>query len=690
MTPLNSDIVADSLPLAEGRRDITTGQEDVEAAESSPVERVFPIRVRLQKQVPHVANDDLSSGGGNGADHEASATQMSAAAVSAVKHNIGVKQERPQLDIPTESSSPLVYLSSHPEEVLTPGMRHTSKRYQNFHEQSSTQALSGEEVRTYRCEDEPIHIPGAIQRYGALIALRETEKGNFLVRIISENALDITGVKTEALFTLRCFTDLLNPDDQSEFIHRVRSLQANEDIPSLDVCTLSLSSLLGAPIPLFCAIHINKESNLIICEFERLKDIFNPTHPPAPPKVHELPDRPVNSTGNEATASEYLKSVTSMSKPLHAVAVSRRISRPLGVMELFSILNEIQTQLAEPDSLPQVLDIIVGLVYELTGFQRVMVYQFDDNAAGSVISEIFDPRATKDIYRGLHFPASDIPAQARQLYMLNTVRVLYDRDMETARLVCRETTDAAEPLDLKHSYLRAMSPIHLKYLKNMGVKASMSISLMVGGKLWGLISCHNYGGPMRLSLPLRELCRGLGNIASSNIEKLLYLSRITARKLLSNTVPERSPAAYITSSASDLLGMFGADFGFLVIGSEARTIGKLFAYSEAIAILQYTRNLSSTTIFSTHEIVKDCPDLFHKPGFSVIAGILVVPLALSGTDFLVFFRKGILKEITWAGNPYEKSYRPGASYLEPRSSFARFSESVAGTSRKWTQDEGWY
>src|SRR4051812_29867539 len=103
------------------------------------------------------------------------------------------------------------------------------------------------------------------------------------------------------------------------------------------------------------------------------------------------------------------------------------------------------------------------------------------------------PRATRDLYKGLNFPASDIPQQARDLYKINKVRVLYDRDLETSRLVCRSIEDLEKPLDLSFSYLRAMSPIHLKYLSNMAVRSSMSISINAFNELWGLISCHSYG-----------------------------------------------------------------------------------------------------------------------------------------------------------------------------------------------------
>lgn len=316
--------------------------------------------------------------------------------------------------------------------------------------------------------------------------------------------------------------------------------------------------------------------------------------------------------------------------------------------------------------------------------------QLIPNFQGSVVSEMVNARASTDIYRGLHFPASDIPKQARDLYLVNTIRVLYDRDEETSRLICRTFDDAKVPLDLRHSYLRAMSPVHLRYLANIGVQASMSISLTVHQKLWGLVSCHNYGqgAGMRISLPMREVCRALGSIASSNIEKLLYAQRIQARRPLINAAPKASPFMYITSSSSDLLNMFGADFGFLVIRGEARTIGKLASYSECIALLQYIRRRAFSTTFSSDSIEKDCPDLNYPSGLCLLAGMLVLPLSLTGSEFLVFFRRGREKEIHWAGNPYGKTKKPGQSYLEPRSSFKRWIESVKGTSREWTEDQG--
>lgn len=547
---------------------------------------------------------------------------------------------------------------------------------------------SGEAQTVYRCEDEPIHIPGAIQQFGALVALREQKDGSFLVCIASENSQRVVGHAPKDLFELRCLTDLLPHRAREDFIARVRAMRSlpEETKPKSkpDIFSLSLTSLMGAPNPTWCALHLIRDVDLVVCEFELQSDVFNPIA-----QAEEgFPDEPVHILGNHSTDEARLLSTTKRSAPLHALQFAREKGDQLDPMVMFQALCEIQSQLAAATTLPNILDVIVGLISELTGFHRVMVYKFDQNASGSIVSELVKERASADIFRGLHFPASDIPKQARDLYMINTIRILHDRDQETARLVCRTLEDAAKPLDLTHSYLRAMSPVHLKYLKNMGVQASMSLSLPVNDELWGLVSCHGYGSGMRVSPPLRELCRSLGDLAGAHIEKLIYASRLQARRPLSTPPLQRTPSAYISASSADLLNLFDADFGLLTIKDEARSVGRLTAYDEAIALLQYVRLQAFISIVTSSNIKNDFPDLSYSPGFSTIAGFLVIPLAMAGSDFLVLFRKGQLKEVSWAGNPYEKIMREGTEYLEPRASFQRWSEHVIGTSREWTQDQG--
>ena len=249
--------------------------------------------------------------------------------------------------------------------------------------------------------------------------------------------------------------------------------------------------------------------------------------------------------------------------------------------------------------------------------------------------------------------------------------------------------DLETPLDLTFAYLRAMSPIHIKYLGNMAVRASMSISINAFDELWGLIACHSYGSKgMRVSFPIRKMCRLIGDSASRNIERLSYASRLQARKLI-NTAPTASnPSGYIIASSDDLLRLFDADYGLLSIRGETKILGKLEQTQEALALLEYLRLRKITSVTHTTDVRLDFPDLRYRPGFSVIAGLLLVPLSVGGQDFIVFFRKGQTREVKWAGNPYEKFVKEGTEgYLEPRKSFKTWSETVVGKCREWTEEQ---
>jgi signal transduction histidine kinase/CheY-like chemotaxis protein len=218
----------------------------------------------------------------------------------------------------------------------------------------------------------------------------------------------------------------------------------------------------------------------------------------------------------------------------------------------------------------------------------------------------------------------------------------------------------------------------------------MSISINAFNELWGLISCHTYGTRgQRVSFPIRKMCRLVGDAASRNIERLSYASRLQARKLINTAPTQSSPSGYIVASSDDLLSLFDADFGVLSIHDETKILGHLAqASQEALALLEYLRMRRITSVTTSQDIMQDFPDLRYPPGFQVISGMLVVPLSEGGRDFIVFFRKGQLKEVKWAGNPYEKFVREGTEgYLEPRRSFKVWRETVVGKSREWTEEE---
>ncbi|KAE8556153.1 hypothetical protein EYB25_000853 [Talaromyces marneffei] len=565
-----------------------------------------------------------------------------------------------------------------------------TSRFQHIVTESGHAIITGRNGADFQfCEDEPIHIPGAVQSFGALIAVEEEKEGKLVVRVVSENSADLLGYTPQQLFALESFTDILTEEQEDNLLDHVDFIRDESCDPRIhgpEVFIVSIVSPAGETKKYWCAMHVNEANNkLIICEFEFEDDHVHPLNVSG----QTTPDEPSGTLGIDPTPEELAASTVNMSRPLRVLRNARRRKGEAAAMKVFNILTQIQEQLSAASTLDTLLNTATGLVRELTGFHRVMIYQFDSSWNGMVVAELVDPRATKDLFKGLHFPASDIPKQARELYKINKVRLLYDRDLTTSRLVCRTVKDLETPLDMTHAYLRAMSPIHLKYLANMDVRASMSISVNAFNELWGLISCHSYGATgMRVSFPIRKMCRLIGDTVSRNIERLSYTSRLQARKLI-NTVPtEANPSGYIIASSDDLLKLFDADYGALSIRDETKLLGRLMHTPEVLALLEYLKMRQLNSVLASHDVSEDFPDLRYPPGFKYVSGLLYVPLSAGGRDFIVFFRRGQMTEIKWAGNPYEKKSRNGTTgYLEPRKSFKTWRETVISRSREWSETD---
>ncbi|KAK0201594.1 hypothetical protein DFS33DRAFT_1348574 [Desarmillaria ectypa] len=407
--------------------------------------------------------------------------------------------------------------------------------------------------------------------------------------------------------------------------------------------------------------------------------------------------------------ADIIESTTSRSKPLPALERLRRLTwtdpsettsvkskfqrgkiaiipGDSDMLDALAIMAQINEQLSKPQDLETFLKVAVGIIKDLTQFHRVLVYQFDERWDGKVVAELVDWNMTHDLYKGLHFPAADIPAQARQLYATNKVRILYDRDQATARIVVRSKEDLEQPLDMTYCHLRAMSPIHIKYLGNMGVRASMSISIMVFGTLWGLVACHSYGPRgMRVSLPTREMLKLLSQSISRNIERLSYAQRLHTRKLVNTVASENHPTGYIISDFDSLLSLFDADFGVLVIGDGAKILGANEHGQEILIMAEYLRLKQFGIIQVSQAVTLDFPDLKISTGLDVVAGLMYVPLSTGGKDFIAFLRKGQPCHVHWAGKPFKGD--GSKAVLEPRKSFKMWSETVAGRSRAWTDEQ---
>ena len=236
----------------------------------------------------------------------------------------------------------------------------------------------------------------------------------------------------------------------------------------------------------------------------------------------------------------------------------------------------------------------------------------------------------------------------------------------------------------------------------------MSISVTAFGNLWGLIALHTYGQyGHRVSFPVRQLCKLLGDSISRNIERLSYAKRIHARKLINTAPTDKNPSGYIVAKAEDLLSLFDAEFGVLSIGEEGKILGTLENSQEILVVLEYLRQKQFTTIQASQSIRDTFPDIDYPHAFEMLAGLLLVPLSTEGQDFIVFFRRGqlqvrqdlhpwisplltyVTQTVHWAGNPYQakQALIESGNRLEPRTSFAQWSETVVGKSKAWTDEQ---
>jgi len=326
----------------------------------------------------------------------------------------------------------------------------------------------------------------------------------------------------------------------------------------------------------------------------------------------------------------------------------------------------------------------------LTGFDRVMVYRFQEDGSGEVIAEAAS--SGLESFLGLHYPASDIPRQARILYQRNWLRIIADIDAKPAQLQSTSTHSAAL-LDLSMSVLRSVSPIHIEYLRNMGVRASMSVSILRDGRLWGLFALHHYS-PRHISFEKRTASELFGQMFSWILEgreredQMAYEAR--AHQIQERLMETAAAHAHSTRAIIDFIGEYRkmiASDGIAVWSEGDITLeGETPTENEVKELIGFINRTSPGRICASAEIAK-----VYAAGQSFrdrAAGFLAIPISRVPRDCLIFFRREVLRSVDWAGDP-NKSYSEGplGSRLTPRKSFELWQETVQGQSRPWTQGD---
>lgn len=366
--------------------------------------------------------------------------------------------------------------------------------------------------------------------------------------------------------------------------------------------------------------------------------------------------------------------------------------------ELFVPVRDALWKLDGEEDLDRYAQAVVDQVRVLTGFDRVMMYRFDSSWDGEVIAE--SRVETVGSYLGNHFPASDIPPQARELYVRNLVRLVADvNDPRVALLPCTAQAPDA-PLDLSLSWLRSLSPVHVEYLRNMGVSASLSISLVQHGRLWGLIACHHFS-PKAVTLREREMAELIGRTVSlklmnmENRERALLNNRI--RDLLYELTDlirhAQDVSAVVRVVGDKLMGLVRASGCVLAIGTKHLTIGDSPAPAQLDSLVETLRAYPVAPVFHTDRIDAmlgqgAVAENGEGEGDTWHGGFLVAPLDHRMENYVMWFRPGLLRTLRWAGRPDKQVICDEQGLrISPRQSFETWIETHRGKCLPWSQAE---
>lgn len=354
----------------------------------------------------------------------------------------------------------------------------------------------------------------------------------------------------------------------------------------------------------------------------------------------------------------------------------------LGV-ELITRLDAAGSALERATTVRAVCERAAEAFRTLTGFDRIMIYRFLEDEAGQVVAEARSSEV--DSFQNHHFPATDIPRQARALYLRNPVRVIPDSHYEPQPL--RPSAD--RPLDMSDCGLRSVSPVHVQYLKNMGVRASASVSIIVDGELWGLVACHSSRPqllPFELRMAATNLARSLARQIKAKGDAELYRERTRLRQLedeLIGRLPADRPLEEALSARGrDLADLVDADGIAIVGGGEVYRFGVTPPVEAVKQLAGWVADQPSLRPLATHTLSLRRPEAAAWQ--TEASGLLGVHLQGDSPLTLLFFRAEIVETVRWAGNPSTAMKTGAAGQLTPRASFEAWTETVRGRSRRWT------
>jgi len=470
------------------------------------------------------------------------------------------------------------------------------------------------------CASEPIHIPGAIQPHGALLAALAE---GLLVTHASANLAAILGRPVEA------------------------------------VLGRSLENAIGEPA---CRALLDGGTNGGV----------------TPEQVHclPLPDGGTLCLRAHRTGRHICVDI----EPLHL--------EPLHRQPIFMARSVVRT-FEHAASVVELCDLAVQGLKAISGYDRVMAYRFWEDGHGEVIAEARE--ASLKAYLGQHYPASDIPPQARRLYLRQRVGAIANSSYTPVPLCADPTLDDGMPLDLTHSAVRSASPIHCEYMRNMNTAASLTIGLSYGPDLWGMLVCHDTK-PRWAGFELRAAAELIGQVVSlllvSTGEADLLAQRLQRNAILRAladrlAAPVPLPEAFAAAEA-ELLHLLGATGAVVRLSGTLLFFGRTPSLAVTQSALAVLKSLAGGDAVAVDDLGLRYPQLAGCIGEA--SGALLLPLASGDDDALLWFRPELERTLVWGGNPAEHATpNPAAARISPRTSFAAWKETVKGHSAPWTE-----
>ena len=356
-------------------------------------------------------------------------------------------------------------------------------------------------------------------------------------------------------------------------------------------------------------------------------------------------------------------------------------------------LSRLLQRLQAAQNLPALYDMCVTEIQAMTGYDRVLIYRFEEEGHGQVIAEASAP--SMELFNGLFFPASDIPEQARELYRTHWLRIIPDANYEPVALVPTLRPDTGQALDLSGAVLRSVSPIHCQYMRNMGVLSSMSISLMDGERLWGLISC-GHRQPLHVPHELRMACQTLGQVLSLQISALqtLEISRQREAKMDAlvrlNAAMVHSPNTVfdgLTTDPERLMALTQADGVAILEDNVLHRYGNCPQPEDIRALHQWFK-ARGQAVFSSHQLSGVYPEAAQYK--AIASGVLIMSLPKPIDNAVLWFRPQVKANIQWSGDPKKPlnlEQTDKGLRLRPRTSFEIWKVEMEGISTKWSHGD---